>query len=264
MDNDRKKYIIANWKMNFTPGEASLYLNKLSNKIQPSRKLQIVIAPSMISLQTLSLQINRRQFKLAAQNCNWTDFGPYTGDVSLTQMRSFIDYVIVGHSERRYVFNETEAQIAQKVAAAIRNGVTPILCIGETALDRKDGETNTAINSQLMSGLRQIGKEDVEKVIIAYEPVWAISSNKGAKPAKPIDIIEAEQLIRKNLTKIYGKDIADKVSILYGGSVNKDTAAGYLEIPGIDGLLVGNASLIADQFCAILEIAKGVNNERQY
>ena len=264
MDTPRKKYIIANWKMNFTTGEASLYLDKLSKRIQPSRKVQGVLAPSTISLQPLSLQVNRRQFKLAAQNFYWREYGAYTGEVALSQIRGFVDYAIVGHSERRYVFNESEEDIAQKVAAAIRSNITPILCIGETALERKDGETAAAISNQLTSGLHEVSKEDISKVIIAYEPVWAISSNKNAKPAEPIDIIEAERLIRKHIAKLYGKDIAEEISILYGGSVNKDTAAGYLEIDGIDGLLIGSASLIADQFCAILEIAKGVKNERQY
>ena len=264
MESTRKKYIIANWKMNFTTGEASLYLNKLANRIQPSRKLQIVLAPSTISLQSLSLQVNRRQFKLAAQNFYWREYGAYTGEVALSQIRGFVDYAIIGHSERRYVFNEKESDIAKKVAAAIQSNITPILCIGETALDRKDGETAAAIYSQLVSGLHEVSKEDIDKVVIAYEPVWAISSNKNAKPAKPIDIIEAERLIRKHIAKLYGKEASENISILYGGSVNKDTAAGYLEIDGIDGLLIGSASLIADQFCAIVEIAKGVKNERQY
>ncbi len=264
MDTPRKKYIIANWKMNFTVGESSLYLDKLSKRIQPSRKIQVVLAPSTIALQPLSLQINRRQFKLAAQNFYWREFGPFTGEVALSQIRGFVDYAIIGHSERRYVFNESEKDIAQKVAAAIRSNITPILCIGETALDRKEGETAVAIHDQLMNGLHEVSKEDINKVVIAYEPVWAISSNKDAKPAKPIDIIEAERLIRKHIAKVYGAEAAESISILYGGSVNKDTARGYLEIDGIDGLLIGNASLIADQFCAILEIAKGVNNERQY
>lgn len=259
MDNSRKKYIVANWKMNFTTGEASLYLNKLSNRIQPSRKVQIVLAPSTISLQPLSLQVNRRQFKLAAQNFYWREYGAYTGEVALSQIRGFVDYAIVGHSERRYVFNESEADIAQKVAAAVRSNITPILCIGETALERKDGETAAAICDQLASGLHEVSKEDIDKVIIAYEPVWAISSNKNAKPATPTDITEAVKIIRKYIAKLYGKDAAEAISILYGGSVNKDTSAAYLELDGIDGLLIGSASLIADQFCAIVEIAKGVN-----
>ena len=264
MESPRKKYIVANWKMNFTPGEASLYLNKLSNRIQPSRNVQIVLAPSIISLQSLSLQVNRRQFKLATQNFHWRDYGAYTGEVALTQLRGFVDYAIIGHSERRYLFNETEKDIAQKVAAAIRNNITPILCIGETALERKDGETAAAIYSQLSNGLHEIDASDVSKVIIAYEPVWAISSNKNAKPAQIIDIVEAERLIRKHIAKVYGKETAEKIAILYGGSVNKDTAGGYLSIDGIDGLLIGSASLITDQFCAIVELAKGVKNERQH
>jgi triosephosphate isomerase len=258
----RKTYIIANWKMNFTPGEASLYLHRLADKIPAMRNVQVVLAPSLVSLQTLSLQINRRQFKLAAQNFYWRDYGAFTGEVSVSQIRGFVDYVIVGHSERRYVFNETYKIIAQKVAAAIRNGLTPILCIGETALERKDGETKAAIYDQLAAGLSQVSAEDIDKVIIAYEPVWAISSNKGAKPANPLDIAEAQAIIRKLIAKRYNAETAENISILYGGSVNKDTAAGYLAIDGIDGLLIGNASLIADQFCAILEIAKGVKNER--
>jgi triosephosphate isomerase len=262
MTSPRKKYIIANWKMNFTPGESSLYLQRLKNRIPAQRSIQIVLAPSTVSLQPLSLQVDRRQFKLAAQNFYWRDYGAYTGETSVSQIRTFVDYGIVGHSERRYVFNESEEDIAQKVAAALRNGLTPILCIGETALERKDGETAATIYRQLTNGLHEISKEDISKVIIAYEPVWAISSNKNAKPAKPADIDEAAAFIRSHISKLYGKQAGDDISILYGGSVNADTAGGYLDLQGIDGLLIGGASLIADTFCAIVETAKEKFNER--
>ena len=245
--------------MNFTPGEASLYLSRLSRRIDTGRNLQIVLAPSLVALQTLSLQINRRQFKLAAQNFYWRDYGAYTGEVSVSQLRGFVDYALVGHSERRYVFNESDKDIQEKVAAAIRNNITPVLCIGETTLERKDGETNCAIHNQLIEGLHLVSKEDIDKVIIAYEPVWAISSNKNAKPAKPADIDAAVKIIRSHISKLYGKEISENISVLYGGSVNADTAGGYLDIEGIDGLLVGGASLIADSFCAIVETAKGKN-----
>lgn len=245
--------------MNFTPGEASLYLSRLSRRIDTSRNLQIVLAPSLVALQTLSLQINRRQFKLAAQNFYWRDYGAYTGEVSVSQLRGFVDYALVGHSERRYVFNESDKDIQEKVAAAIRNNITPVLCIGETTLERKDGETNRTIHNQLIEGLHLVSKEDIDKVIIAYEPVWAISSNKNAKPAKPADIDAAIKIIRSHISKLYGKEIGENISVLYGGSVNADTAGGYLDIEGIDGLLVGGASLIADSFCAIVETAKGKN-----
>ncbi len=257
MTSPRKKYIIANWKMNFTPGEASLYLSRLSRRIETGRNLQIVLAPSLVSLQTLSLQINRRQFKLATQNFYWRDYGPYTGEVSVSQLRGFVDYAIVGHSERRYVFNENEKDIQEKVAAAIRNGLTPVLCIGETALERKDGETNRAIHNQLTEGLHLVSKEDIDKVIIAYEPVWAISGHKNAKPAKPADIDAAIRIIRSQISKLYGKEVDENISILYGGSVGPESAGGYLDIEGVDGLLIGGASLIADSFCAIVETAKG-------
>ncbi len=259
MTSPRKKYIIANWKMNFTPGEASLYLSRLSRRIETSRSLQIVLAPSLVSLQTLSLQINRRQFKLATQNFYWRDYGAYTGEVSVSQLRGFVDYALVGHSERRYVFNESDKDIQEKVAAAIRNNITPVLCIGETALERRDKETSRAINNQLSEGLHLVSKEDIDKVIIAYEPVWAISSNKNAKPAKPADIDAAVKIIRSHISKLYGKEVGENISVLYGGSVNPDTAGGYLDIEGVDGLLVGGASLIADSFCAIVETAKGKN-----
>ena len=262
MTSPRKTYIIANWKMNFTPGQASLYLQRLSNRVQPARDVQVILAPSTISLQPLSLQVNRRQFKLAAQNFYWRDFGAFTGETAISQIRSFIDYAIVGHSERRYIFGETDKDICEKVAAAIRNEVTPILCIGETALERKNGETRAAISNQLHEGLHNVSAEDIDKVIIAYEPVWAISSNKNSRPAKPADIAEAQELIRKQISRVYGKETAENVSIIYGGSVNADTAAGYLEIPGIDGLLIGSASLVGDTFCSIIETAKGIRNER--
>ena len=262
MTSPRKKYIIANWKMNFTPGQSSIYLQRLANRIPAQRSIQIVLAPSTVSLQPLSLQVDRRQFKLAAQNFYWRDYGAYTGETSVSQIRTFVDYALVGHSERRYIFNESEEDIAQKVAAAIRNGLTPILCIGETALERRDGETAQTIYRQLTNGLHEVSKEDISKVIIAYEPVWAISSNKNAKPAKPADLDEAVRIIRNHISKLYGKQAGDEISVLYGGSVNHDTAGGYLDVEGVDGLLIGGASLIADSFCAIVETAKEKFNER--
>lgn len=254
-------YIIANWKMHFTPGEASVYLHKLSERIKPAHHLQIVLAPSLISIQPLALQINRRQFKLAAQNFYWRDFGAFTGEVGIAQLRGSVDYAIVGHSERRYIFHESDKDIREKVAAAIRNGITPILCIGETADERECNETKAAISDQLLGGLSEVSQEDIDKVLIAYEPVWAISSNKDAKSAQPDDLALTAKYIREQIGKLYNKSIAENISILYGGSVNPSTAGGYLSVPGVNGLLIGNASLIADSFCDIVDIAKGKQHE---
>ncbi len=262
MGIDRKTYIIGNWKMNFTPGEASIFLHKLSEKIKPSRGIQVVLAPSTIALQSLSLQINRRQFKLAAQNFYWRDFGAFTGEVAIAQLRGIVDYALVGHSDRRYKFGEQDKDIRAKVAAAIRNQITPVLCVGETADERAYGETDAAICDQLLSGLSEVAKEDIDKVIVAYEPVWAISTATNAKLASPDDIRDAVQKIRKHISRLYGKAPAEAISVMYGGSADSSNAGAYLRVEGVDGLLVGGASLIADEFSGIVEVAKGIKNER--
>ena len=236
-----------------------MYLHKLEGRIEGlGRDLKIVLCPSLVSLQTLSLQVNRRKFKLGAQNFYWRDFGAFTGEVAVAQLRGFVDYALVGHSERRYIFGETDKDIREKVAAAVRNDIVPILCIGETADERNAGETGVVIYDQLLGGLSQVSKEDISKVIVAYEPVWAISSNKGARSAKPEEIEEAVRQIRKHIVKLYGKEAAEEMSVLYGGSVDAHSAGAYLKAEGVDGLLVGGASLIADSLCDIVEVAKGV------
>lgn len=257
-----KTYIIGNWKMNFTVGESSLFLHKLQTKIHPSRDIQVVVAPSLMALQPLSLQIDRRKLKLSAQNFYHQDFGAFTGEVSVSQLRNLVDYAIVGHSERRHILGEDEKDIRLKVAACLRNGIKPILCIGETAEERKNGETADVIRDQLLSGLREVSREEIKDVIIAYEPVWAISTTKNASQATPDKIQEVIDLIRKTLKSTFGKENAEEVAILYGGSVKPTNAAAYLEIEGVNGLLIGGASLIAPEFLDIIETAKRIRNER--
>ena len=216
------------------------------------------MAPSLVALQPLSLQVDRHKIKLAAQNAYFQDFGAYTGEVSVSQIRSLVDYCIIGHSERRHILGETNKDVRKKVAAAVRNGITPIICIGETAEERKNGETTDVIRDQLLSSLSEIAAEDLSKVIIAYEPVWAISTTKSAKMATPDDIKEVLDLIHKLLTKTYGEKTVADTPVLYGGSVKVSNAEAYLSIPGCDGLLIGGASLIAPEFSDIIEIAKQV------
>ncbi|MBO7699250.1 triose-phosphate isomerase [Candidatus Saccharibacteria bacterium] len=254
-----RTYIVGNWKMNFTIGESSIYLHKLLKKITPSRGLQIAIAPSLIALQPLSLQLDRKKIKLVAQNCSAKDFGAYTGETAVAQLRGLVDFCIVGHSERRYVFGETDKDIREKVAACIRNNITPILCIGETESERTFGETADVLRDQLASGLADVSKEDLAKIIIAYEPVWAISSVKGARVAVPDDVSCCIDLIRKHLKSTYGKE-AEDIPVLYGGSVSPSNCGAYLTIPGVNGLLIGASSLILDQFNDIIETAKRVRS----
>jgi len=254
-----KTYIVGNWKMNLTVGESSIYLQKLLKRIKPAKGLEIAVAPSIIALQPLRMQLDKikSKVKLAAQNFYAKEYGAYTGEVSVTQLRGLVDYAIIGHSERRYIFNETNKDLKQKVASAIRNGITPILCIGETENERNFGETADVIRDQLHGALSEIDVEDVKKVIIAYEPVWAISSNKGARLAAPDEVATSIDLIRAEL-KAYGKEAAEETPILYGGSVNPSNAGAYLTIPGVNGLLIGGSSLISDHFIDIIELAKRV------
>ena len=253
-----KTYIVGNWKLNFTVGEASIYLHKLLKTLPNYRDLEVVVAPSFLALQPLSLQIDRHKMKLAAQNGFYRDTGAYTGEVSFAQLRGMVNYAIIGHSERRYVLREDDKMIAKKVAAAIRNRITPILCIGEIESERTFGETADVIRDQLIGGLSEVSDDELSKVIIAYEPVWAISSAKSARLAAPDEIREVVNLIRKTLVDTYGAKSAEEVPVLFGGSVNATNAGGYLMIPGVNGLLVGSASLILSEFVDIIDKAKRV------
>lgn len=244
----RKKLVIGNWKMNLNVHESSLYLHKLADMIPVRRDVEVVVAPTMLAIQTLSLQINRRQFKLAAQNFYWRDSGAFTGEVSASQLRSVVDYGIIGHSERRHIFHDTEKDIRNKVQAAVRNNIKPILCIGETARERSEGEATDVINDQLMSGLANLTSDELETLVIAYEPVWAIGTGDNALPT---DVQEAVKVIRGQIKNLYGSKAASDVRVLYGGSVTSSSAADYLAVKGIDGLLVGGASLDANAFLNI-------------
>ena len=248
----RKKLIIGNWKMNLNMQEASLYLHKLMEVLKSRRDVEVVVSPTTLTLQSLSLQINRRIAKLAAQNCYWRDHGAYTGEVPAAHLRGIADYVLIGHSERRYIFIESDKDIRLKVQAAIRNRLQPILCIGETAQERALGETRDVLADQLTSGLANVTAEELDRVVIAYEPIWAIGTGDNAKP---VDVKKATQMIRQHVAHLYGKKAAEEVRILYGGSITVDSAADYLAISGLDGLLVGTASLDIHQFTEIIEKA---------
>lgn len=248
----RKKLIVGNWKMNFNVHDASLFIHKLSEAVPTHRDVEVVLAPTLLALQSLSLQVNRRQFKLAAQNFYWRDHGAFTGEVSATQLRGVVDYAIIGHSERRHIFNENDKDIRAKVQAALRNHIKPILCIGETASERADGETHDVLHDQLVGGLANITSDEIDQVTIAYEPVWAIGTGKNAGTA---DVERAAETIRNQIKHLYGKQAAESIRVLYGGSVSASTAGDYLMTRGVDGLLVGGASLQVDEFTQIISKA---------
>lgn len=251
----KKKLIIGNWKMNFNMHDASIYLHRLQDIIPERRDVQVVVAPTTLTLQSLSLQVNRRKVKLAAQNFYWRDFGSYTGETSASQLRGIVEYGLVGHSERRYIFHEQEKDIRQKVQAAIRNNFRPVVCVGETAAERANHETNAVLHDQVVASLTNVTSSEIERIVIAYEPVWAIGTGDNADPQ---DVAKAVAVIRRTLKHLYGDKAAKAVQVIYGGSVTASSASDYLATPGVDGLLIGGASLKLHEFSEIIKKAHGI------
>jgi len=248
-----KILIVGNWKMHLNASQASLLLHRLQERITISRDVEVVLAPSMLVLQPLSIQIDRRKFRLAAQNAYSKDEGAFTGEVSFTMLRDLVHYGIIGHSERRHIFSEDLPMVRDKVAAAVRNEITPILCVGETKQERDEGETKQVLHDQLMTALSNLTAPEVRNLVIAYEPVWAIGSEGLAKPDQ---IIPAISYIRSYVNDVFGPKAAKHLRILYGGGVIPESVHGYLSIEGINGFLVGHESLNYHQFSEIINAAR--------
>ncbi len=250
----RKVLIVGNWKMHLNVSQASLLVHRLQERTRLYRNIEMVLAPSMLDLQPISVQIDRRKFRLAAQNAYHKDEGAFTGEVSFTMLRDIVHYVIVGHSERRQYFGEDLPMIRDKVKAAIRNDISPILCVGETQHERKEGMTKRVLHDQVTTALSNLTAHEVRDVVIAYEPVWAISTFGGIL-AKPYEAEESIAFIRHQVEQLYGEKVAKQMRVLYGGSVDDQIVRGYLEVPGCDGALVGGASINAHKFSGIIESA---------
>ena len=248
LDDLRRKMIAGNWKMHKTVSEAVELAEDIVMETNGTLN-EVVIFPPFTALETVADAIDGKHVGYGAQDLHWEDKGAYTGAVSGAMIADICaEYVLVGHSERRTIFGENEKIVASKIIAAYRNGLKPLLCVGENLAEREAGKTARKINMQLKSALRVISAEDAENLVVAYEPIWAIGSGKAATPE---DALEVCTLIREKIGKIFTPDIARKVRILYGGSVNEKNAASF-NISGIDGVLVGGASLKADSFAQIV------------
>jgi triosephosphate isomerase len=248
LDDLRRKMIAGNWKMHKTVSEAVELAEDIVMETNGTLN-EVVIFPPFTALETVADAIDGKHVGYGAQDLHWDDKGAFTGAVSGAMIADICaEYVLVGHSERRTIFGENEKIVASKIIAAYRNGLKPMLCVGENLAEREAGKTARKINMQLKSALRVISAEDAENLVVAYEPIWAIGSGKAATPE---DALEVCTLIREKIGKIFTPDIARKVRILYGGSVNEKNAASF-NLSGIDGVLVGGASLKADTFAAIV------------
>jgi len=250
----KRTLVVGNWKLHLNTSQASLLLHRLQERIKIYRDIEVVLAPSMLVLQPLSLQIDRRKFRLSAQNAFHKDRGAYTGEVSFAMLQDLVHYAIIGHSERRIYFNESLEMIREKVASAVRNNISPILCVGETKEENRAGETKRVLHDQITTALSNLTSPDMRKVVIAYEPVWAISTF-GGELAKPDEVKKRMDFIRRQVLELYGKRASERVRVLYGGSIDHDIASGYLSIEGCDGVLVGSASTNYQKFAGIVDTA---------
>ena len=248
LDDLRRKMIAGNWKMNKTVNEAVELAEDVVMETNGTLN-EVVIFPPFTALETVADAIDGKHVGYGAQDLHWEDNGAYTGAISGAMIADICaEYVLIGHSERRTIFGENEKIVASKIIAAYRNGLKPMLCVGENLAEREAGKTARKINMHLKSALRVIAPEDAENLVVAYEPIWAIGSGKAATVE---DALEVCTLIRNKIGKIFTEDIARKVRILYGGSVNEKNAADF-NVSGIDGVLVGGASLKAESFAKIV------------
>ncbi len=247
----REKYIVGNWKMNTNVHEGIQLAKKIATQIRSSDTTKIIVAPPFTSLSTIADIIRDTPVKLAAQNASAYELGSYTGEISAGMIVDIgASYVILGHSERRLFFHEKNEEINKKILHALRCTLNVILCIGETAEEREAGKLRSIIDTQLIGGLASVSFQQMEYLIIAYEPVWAIGTGKSASVEA---VNEVHSMIRKRIVELYGEEVAEKTAILYGGSVKPENAAAFMHQEHVDGLLVGGASLVADSFLRIIE-----------
>jgi len=250
----RKKIIAGNWKMNKNLMESQYLISKLASGLS-SKKLncEVIVCPPFTSLSEVNTLIKNTPLKLGAQNLYFQESGAYTGEISGTMLKSVgCEYVIIGHSERRTIFNESDGLINKKIKAAFAAGLKPIFCIGETLEERISGKEKDILNKQLSGGLAEISMEQMKILIIAYEPVWAIGTGKTATPEQAE---EMHQFIRMYIKNDFNEETADNLIIQYGGSVKPENAKELLSQPDIDGALVGGACLNAESFISIIEAA---------
>ena len=245
----RKKVIAGNWKMNMLPDEAMNFINGIADSANNSKNEVILCVPYTDLFYSL-LTAQGTKVRIGAQNMHWEEKGAYTGEISGKMLKVInVEYVIIGHSERRQYFNETDETVNKKIKSALANELKPIVCVGETLKQREEGKTNEIITTQTRLALDGLSKEQVKGVIIAYEPIWAIGTGKTATKEDANNSIKE---IRNEIEKIYGKEIAENVIILYGGSVNKNNCEELFSTSDIDGGLIGGASLKVEEFTEII------------
>ena len=254
----RKKIIAANWKMNMLLGETEAFIDKFLREVGEDRKVEVVIIPPFTALaKTNELLRDVQNVKLGAQNMHWEKPGAFTGEISSEMLRELlVNYVVLGHSERRTLFGETDAIVNKKVLAAVNNALRPIVCIGETLAERDAGRVEEVLSTQARGSLAGLTADQMEEAVIAYEPVWAIGTGRTATPDQAQ---QAHAFIRDQLAALFSPEVAAKVRIQYGGSVKPNNAAELMSQADIYGALVGGASLDPRAYSDIVHAARAVH-----
>jgi len=247
----RKPIIAGNWKMNKTVGEARELATALKGKVADVTDVEIVVGPTFTALLAVAEVIKGSNIKLAAQNMSWEESGAFTGEISPLMLKDVgCQYVIIGHSERRAYFSETNEMVNKRVKAAHAHSLKPIVCVGEKLEDRESGVTKDVIKDHVVNGLAGLTEEQMLKTVMAYEPVWAIGTGKTATPDQAQEV---HKFIRELLAELYSSPVAEAIRIQYGGSVKPNNVAELMAQPDIDGGLIGGASLDADSFTQIIK-----------
>lgn len=253
MTRQRQPIIAGNWKMNMTATQARDMIAKLIPLVDGVEGREIVIAPPFTSIPAISAAAAGTGISISGQNMHWEDKGPFTGEISAEMLLDLgCKYVIIGHSERRQYFGETDESVNKKVRQAVRKGLRPIVCVGETLSERESGRVDDVIKRQVSAAFDSVSGSEMNMVVIAYEPVWAIGTGKTASPEQANDV---HSLIRGIVREAFGAEAADSIRIQYGGSVTLENISSLMSRPDIDGALVGGASLKPDSFAAIAKFA---------
>lgn len=250
----RKPLVAGNWKMNKTVEQARSLVQEMLPGLQRVNEVERVICPPFTSLMALSTALTGSGVGLGAQSMHWEASGAFTGEIAPQMVKEFCQYVIIGHSERRQYFAETDETVNKKVKAALAIGLTPIVCVGESLSQYEAGETKALVNHQVSEGFKGIDAAEALKIVVAYEPIWAIGTGKAATSEGANAVLR--DAIRPAMAKLWGDSTAQAIRILYGGSVNAANAAEYFHQSDIDGALVGGASLKVADFTAIVEAAR--------
>ncbi len=256
----RMPIIAGNWKMNKTPDEAVAFVRELTPMISHCDDVERVVAPTFLALAAVAAELRGSPVKIAAQDAHWESSGAFTSQVSVSMLAPLADYVIIGHSECRAFLNESDENVNRKAQAVLAAGLKPIIAVGESLEQNEAGETVPFVRSQVRTALTGLAPKDMSNLVIAYEPIWAIGTGRSASGEIADDIIKTA--VRDTVAELYGVDAAEAVRIQYGGSVKPENMEEFMAQPNIDGALVGGASLVADDFAALVEIASRVKGRR--